>query len=112
MAQPVARLESGWQPEELRIYWITDGRAAEVRFSRGETRRVFRFFNPSSLGALVELFDGIDSLEVFDRDAEDGFHRDFGRYRVVYFVDDPRSFDADLVDVEDAFYEAADVKLD
>src|SRR5262245_46458983 len=101
MAEPVIRVEPGWRPVELRLRHTAEGTVAELLLACASARKLLRFQNPSDRSALIELFDGFDLIEVFDRDPEDGFHRDFGRYRIEYFIDDPCKFDADHVEVED-----------
>src|SRR5262249_280775 len=101
MAESIIPWEPGLQPQELRLIRTSDGSTGEMTFAKNKSRKLYRFVNPSSLPLLVQMFSGIDSLEVFDRNREDKFHRDFGRYRIEFFQDDPLSFDADKVEVED-----------
>lgn len=98
MPDPMIRLGGEWRPSELRLYWADSGPIAEYTFSNGDQRQCISFGNPSPLSALMEIFPGIDSLEVFDRNTE-GFYLDFGRYRAVYFIDDHFEFDADFVSI-------------
>jgi hypothetical protein len=101
VSEPVVHLGGEWQPRELRLFRTASEQAAELTFDRGAATTVLTLFGPSRLDALTEIFMGIDFLEIFDRDREDGFHRDFGRYRVVYFIDGPFEFDADRYEVVD-----------
>jgi hypothetical protein len=101
MTESIIPWESGLQPEELRLIRTSDGSIGEMTFVKNKSRRLYRFVNPSSLPLLVQMFNGIDFLSVFDRNREDNFHRDFGRYRIEFFQDDPFSFDADRVEVGD-----------
>jgi len=100
-AESIIPWEPGLQPEELRLIRTSDGSIGEMTFAKNKSRRHYRFVNPSSLPLLVQMFNGIDFLWVFDRNREDNFHRDFGRYRIELFQDDMLTFDTDRVDVED-----------
>ncbi len=86
---------------EIRLLWSTDSIIAELRVAKNMANKIYRFTNPRPLLTFVEMFYGFDSLQVFDRNREEEFHRDFGRYRVEFFIDDPFSFDADRVEMED-----------
>lgn|GEM_PF-4127413 len=86
--------------QELRIVRKRDSVHAEIIITIDGMREMILFTNPDPLQALIELFQGIDNLQVFDRNCEDGFHHDFGRFRIECLVDeDCHSFDADEVNV-------------
>jgi hypothetical protein len=86
VSEPILSLH-GWEPRELHVFRTETVVKAEVYLLRDRELKILTLFDGGH-EVLMRIFQGYDVIEIFDRDREDGFHRDFSRYRLKCFVQD------------------------